>query len=202
MTQSSTKIFWLLVGLSTALHAIIFVVWFNIVENKPQNVSTNYVINLKLSNTKHSPEISSSKEESTRPVPDKTASTKPNFSEKKLSKLASTPSETSLIATASSEAGSEKTNFKELNKLLHGAINKNKRYPLSALRLNREGTVQISFQLLKSGYINALKISNSSGYNALDLAALNAVKNIQPFIPAGQYVASVEKFILDVRFQL
>ena len=202
MTQSSTKIFWLLVGLSTALHAIIFVVWFNFVKNTPQNISTSHVINIKLRNIKHTPEISSNKKEPTFPTPEKMASTKPNISQKKLSKLSSASSKITSKPTPSSKSVSEKSNSKELNKLLHSEINKNKRYPLSALRLNREGTVQISFQLLKSGYINTLKISNSSGYNALDIAALNAVKNIQPFIPARQYIASVKKFILDVRFQL
>lgn len=201
MTQSSTKRLWLLVSLSAALHAIVFVVWFDFVENKQQYISTNYVINLKLSNTKHSPESSNRKEEN-HPTPDKLTSIKPNISKKEPTKNSSTLNNVTEKPAALAEYKTEKSNVKELNKLLHSAINENKRYPLSALRLNREGTVQISFHLLQSGYINTLEISNSSGHNALDLAALNAVKNIQPFIPARQYIASVEKFILDVRFQL
>ena len=89
-----------------------------------------------------------------------------------------------------------------LNQLLFEAINNQKQYPRSALRMRQEGSVRVSFDLRKNGSIDKLAINQSSGINALDIAAINAVKNIQPFTHAKQYIASMESFSVSIKFKL
>ena len=191
MTKSSSKTIWYLVGLSACLHTLAFVLWFYTSNDKASSISKYYAINITLSSGKYSAENKNNNKQITplkkSPIVnhDKPAPTEKNFNK-----------------TEKTTVADNKNDFNVLHKLLHTAINTNKHYPLSALRLSREGTVKISFQLLNSGEINDLKVANSSGYNALDRAALKAIKNIQPFKPARQYIASVEKFILDIKFQL
>jgi len=103
------------------------------------------------------------------------------------------------IQAVPQKSGKEKN---VLNTLLYSAINANKHYPVSALRLQREGTVSIVFKLMNSGEINTLGVSRSSGYNSLDHAALIAVKRIQPFHPAKEYISNAQQFNVDVVFQL
>lgn len=89
----------------------------------------------------------------------------------------------------------------ELNRLLHSAIDRYKRYPLSALRLGREGTARIKFRLFHDGRIEMLSLARSSGFDALDRAALAAVQGIEPFTPASRYIPDSERFEVDVVFR-
>jgi protein TonB len=41
----------------------------------------------------------------------------------------------------------------------------------------------IGFRIQKDGSISELRVAESSGYNAFDLAALRAVQNASPFPP-------------------
>jgi len=202
MNTSSTKVFWLLVGLSTAIHAMLFVAWSNTQNKTSASVPAQYTINVALSNARHSKaSIVNRKPSQVKKITPSVKELKAIQNQKQEIASNSKISRPKQHNEISSKA-KKNHELKELNKLLYTAINNNKRYPLSALRLSREGTVKLTFNLLKNGDINELKVINSSGYHALDSAALKAVKTIQPFIPARQYIASVENFLLDIRFQL
>ena len=114
----------------------------------------------------------------------------------------STPVEKTKNTTGQLAATSQKKNFDILHNLLNNAINQHKHYPLAALRLHQQGKVRISFKLLNNGNVDNLEIAQSSGYHSLDNAALLAVKKIQPFHPAADYIASAKDFKLDILFQL
>lgn len=90
----------------------------------------------------------------------------------------------------------------ELMALLHEAIDRNKRYPQSALRMGREGSARVDFNLGPDGQIEALNIGNSSGVHALDIAATRAVRDIAPFPVAGRYLDRAQRFQVDVVFQI
>jgi len=106
------------------------------------------------------------------------------------------------IANARSAiADSRSQQLAELNHLLHSAIDRYKRYPLSALRLGREGTTRVNFRLFHDGRIEMLSLSRSSGFGALDRAALAAVQSIEPFTQASRYIPDSERFEVDVVFR-
>ena len=85
---------------------------------------------------------------------------------------------------------------------LHRAIEREKRYPLSARRLGREGTASVAFQLRPDGAIDGLQVASSSGEPALDRAALRAVAGISPFGEAGNYLDETAPFRIDIAFRL
>lgn len=58
---------------------------------------------------------------------------------------------------------------------LREEINKNKNYPRISKRLKEEGSVIVSFRVLKSGLFTNIKIIHSSKKKRLDKAALNAL---------------------------
>lgn len=67
------------------------------------------------------------------------------------------------------------------------AILRHKQYPALAERLGHEGAVKVSFVLDAAGGLSSATVSNSSGYDELDAAALDAVQAAAPFdeFPAG-----------------
>ncbi len=65
--------------------------------------------------------------------------------------------------------------------VLHTAIQENQIYPLQALMAHQSGTTVIDFTLLPNGILIHSTIGKSSGYPALDQAALEAVQAISPF---------------------
>ncbi len=60
-------------------------------------------------------------------------------------------------------------------------IARNKVYPSFARKLGHQGKTQVSFELGKDGTLLALAISKSSGFEILDEAALDAVRNAGPY---------------------
>lgn len=90
----------------------------------------------------------------------------------------------------------------ELMALLHAAIDRNKRYPQSALRMGREGSTRVDFNLGPDGRIEVLNIGNSSGVHALDIAATRAVQDIAPFPMANRYLNRTQRFQVDVVFRI
>jgi len=112
------------------------------------------------------------------------------------------PQQQAAIASARSARNESRSRqLAELNHLLHSAIDRCKRYPLSALRLGREGTARINFRLFRDGRIDMLGLSRSSGFHALDRAALAAVQSIEPFTQASHYIPDSERFEVDVVFR-
>ena len=86
--------------------------------------------------------------------------------------------------------------------LLHARISNNKKYPYIARRQRREGVVTIVFVLHPDGKIENAHLLNSSRTLALDRAALSAVKQIEPFTVAQDYLKQSERFQVDVEFNL
>lgn len=64
---------------------------------------------------------------------------------------------------------------------LREKINKNKNYPNMSKKLNEQGTVIISFRVLKSGEFINIKVLSSSSKERLDKAALNALYDTKEF---------------------
>lgn len=62
-------------------------------------------------------------------------------------------------------------------------IEKKKKYPNAAKRLNQMGKVYLSFTIDKNGNIMNVKISRNSKYERLDSAAINILNEIKKFEP-------------------
>lgn len=108
--------------------------------------------------------------------------------------------ENSITTVAQSTAASQQQN--SILELLHSRIADNKKYPYLAKRQRRQGVTTVAFVLHPSGVIEDMHLINSSQTNALDRAALTAVKGIAPFIPAQDYLKQAETFKVDVVFKL
>jgi protein TonB len=86
--------------------------------------------------------------------------------------------------------------------LLHAAIDGHKRYPRMARRLRREGVATVLFRLHPDGDLDALALADSSGFAALDAAALRAVAAVAPFTPAAKFLTRETRFRVGVEFHL
>ena len=77
------------------------------------------------------------------------------------------------------------------------------RYPKRALKLNQEGTVLLEVIIDRKGGLISSKVIQSSGYSALDDAAISAVEKTAPFpvIPEGIIGTQIE-FTLPFTFQI
>ena len=89
-----------------------------------------------------------------------------------------------------------------IRELLHSSISNNKEYPYLARRQRRQGVATVSFVLHPDGSIENAHLVASSHAMALDRAALSAVKKIEPFVAAQDYLDQSEKFQVDVEFNL
>lgn len=67
--------------------------------------------------------------------------------------------------------------------LVRQEIDKHKRYPLLAKRRSLKGSVRLKFVILRNGRAKDIQVVQSSGYNILNEAALEAVKKANPFPP-------------------
>ena len=86
--------------------------------------------------------------------------------------------------------------------LLHAAIDRHKRYPRMARRQRREGIATILFRLHPDGGLDGLELDASSGFVALDKAALRAVAAVAPFTPAAKFLTRKTHFRVGVTFNL
>ncbi len=86
--------------------------------------------------------------------------------------------------------------------LLHSSISNYKEYPYLARRQRREGVATVGFVLHPDGTIKKTHLVTSSSTGMLDRAALSAVKRIEPFKPAQNYLDQAEEFKIDVVFNL
>ena len=86
--------------------------------------------------------------------------------------------------------------------LLHSSISNYKEYPYLARRQRREGVATVSFVLHPDGTIKNAHLVSSSSTGMLDRAALSAVKRIEPFRAARDYLDQAEEFKIDVVFNL
>ena len=86
--------------------------------------------------------------------------------------------------------------------LLHTKISEHKQYPYLAKRQRREGIARVEFVLHPDGSIDDTRLVLSSRTRMLDKAALEAVRGIEPFIPAKDYLHQPEAFQVDVVFNM
>lgn len=70
-----------------------------------------------------------------------------------------------------------KTNFVYIRDL----IMKNIFYPYEARRMGWEGKVTVSFVVAKNGYVDSIKIIDSSGFEVLDKSAVETIRRVHPF---------------------
>ena len=77
-------------------------------------------------------------------------------------------------------------------------IQKNKHYPEAAKKLGIEGKVGISFDLLKDGNVEDIRILESSGNEILDTEAINTIKRCIPFEKMPDYY-NLNKMNLQVK---
>lgn len=89
-----------------------------------------------------------------------------------------------------------------LASLLHAAIAAHQHYPAMARRLGREGVATVRFNLHPDGVLDGIVLDRSSGFAALDKAALLAVAGVAPFTPAARYLDGVRQFTVQVVFRL
>jgi len=108
-------------------------------------------------------------------------------------------SESTAHAVQSTNASQQRHAILEL---LHRRISDNKEYPYLARRQRREGVARVSFVLYPDGKIENTHLVTSSRAAALDRAALSAVKHIEPFTHAQEYLEHAEEFQVDIEFDL
>ncbi len=93
-------------------------------------------------------------------------------------------------------------NHNSIIELLHSKISEHKQYPYMARRQRREGVARVEFVLRPDGSIDDAHLVNSSRTRSLDNAAIRAVKSIEPFIIAKDYLQQPEAFQVDVVFNM
>ncbi len=86
--------------------------------------------------------------------------------------------------------------------LLHRSISDKKEYPYLARRQRREGVATVAFVLHPDGKIENAHLVSSSRAKVLDRAALTAVRHIEPFTAAREYLERSEAFQVDIAFEL
>jgi len=89
-----------------------------------------------------------------------------------------------------------------LDNFLKAELNKYFYYPKSAIRRNWQGDLIVSFSINHDGKISDIKILKSSGYDILDLAAINSVAKIE--LPDNSLIMHNEPTLksLPVSFRL
>lgn len=103
------------------------------------------------------------------------------------------------VITASTRSSAQNATIIEL---LHSSISQHKQYPYLAIRQRREGVARVAFVLHPNGAINDTRLVQSSRTRILDKAALDAVKRIEPFKLAKDYIEKPEAFQVDVVFNV
>ncbi len=123
--------------------------------------------------------------------------TSPSLLKSQPTPLSQSPDAHSFI---SREHASEKNDA--LLTLLHTAIQTQQQYPQSALQMEQQGRVTLSFVLFANGQIKNLHLTKSSGIFSLDEAALTAVQHAIPFKQVDQYLKNSREYTIDVVFEL
>ncbi|MBN1905280.1 MAG: TonB family protein [Deltaproteobacteria bacterium] len=62
-------------------------------------------------------------------------------------------------------------------------ITSNLVYPAVARRMKWQGTVEVSFRVLKTGSVENIRVLTSSGYSLLDKNVIATIESVQPFPP-------------------
>jgi len=83
------------------------------------------------------------------------------------------------LSTATTVVGVPAAYYEGLSKAIAQAV----RYPVSALRAGAEGTVRVRFHILRDGTFKDVEILEKSGFAALDLEAVDALRRLYKFAP-------------------
>ncbi|MBI6339772.1 energy transducer TonB [Proteus sp. PR00224] len=83
---------------------------------------------------------------------------------------------------------------------LRREIERHKRYPSQARRMQHEGQVVVSFSLTSEGAVSRVEIESTSGISSLDNAAIAAVKRVKPIGPKPEGL--LNPLIVALDFQL
>ncbi|MEQ5170050.1 energy transducer TonB [Proteus terrae] len=83
---------------------------------------------------------------------------------------------------------------------LRREIERHKRYPSQARRMQHEGQVVVSFSLTSEGAISRVEIESTSGISSLDNAAIAAVKRVKPIGPKPENL--LNPLIVSLDFEL
>ncbi|HEJ9508043.1 TPA: energy transducer TonB [Proteus mirabilis] len=147
-----------------------------------------------------------------QPVVDKTVPIKPrDLTNHNIVQSTSQPSAENLTQhTASSLAGSSRAlsehgigqgeSENHYISLLRREIERHKRYPAQARRMQDEGLVVVRFSLTNEGYISSVALEQTSGVASLDNAALAAVKRVKPIGPKPNNLS--DPLTISLKFQL
>ncbi len=103
------------------------------------------------------------------------------------------------LSTRSTKAAGQHSTIIEL---LHTRISEHKQYPYLARRQRREGVATIEFVLHPDGTVANARLVHSSRTSSLDKAALDAVRRIEPFRPAREFIDRPEAYRVDVVFNV
>jgi len=87
-----------------------------------------------------------------------------------------------------------------INNLLKEELNKYFYYPKAAIRRNWQGKLVVSFIIHPDGSIDNIKISESSGYEILDNAAMESVKQIK--LPVNDELSGLYSLRSDAETRL
>lgn len=90
----------------------------------------------------------------------------------------------------------------KLTDLLHQAITAQQHYPESATELKQTGTVSLEFLLHPNGQIENIRIKQSSQFDSLDQAAIEAVQAASPVENINKYLKKPEILWVDILFKL
>lgn len=86
--------------------------------------------------------------------------------------------------------------------LLHAVIQGHQVYPPSAMEMERQGRVTVSFRLSPDGLVSNIHVLKSSGTASLDRAGVDAVRRAAPIKGVHEYIHQPRAFAIDVVFQL
>lgn len=90
----------------------------------------------------------------------------------------------------------------ELKKFVYEAISREKHYPYIARRQRREGLVKLNFVMHPNGKVTDIAIVESSRFDILDKAAMQAVESISPFHLAAEYLTMQQHYDVGIDFRL
>lgn len=115
----------------------------------------------------------------------------------------STDTSLSGVSTSASAAAAGFMTEKDYFELLKMRVESLKTYPEQAKKQNQQGFAVIEFSLNQKGQISAVRVHKSSGSQALDRAALKAVRKSAPFPRAPQGLFSYPlRMRIGVSFEL
>ena len=205
---------------SLALHAALLAVALPVqdaMQATGQGIEIELVSSIHVSNQRETEQAASKQASASQPAQPDSKSTSDNSVVSKKEKQMRLPAETlaraaepspvvsneegshDQIITRSTNASNQQLSIIEL---LHTKISEHKRYPYLAKRQRREGTATVEFVLSPDGSIGDTRLVRSSRVRMLDKAALEAIRGIEPFEPASDYLHQPQAFQVEVVFNI